>query len=375
MSSRKKILYFVTEDWYFCSHRLTLAKAAMQAGYAVCVLTRVKEHGDVIRGAGIELHALQMVRGGTNPVSEIKALYQIYLAYRRIGPDLVHHIALKPVIYGGLIAMFFPGLRVVNLVAGLGSIFSARNLKTALLRPFVKTLFRLLFRRKNTLTIVQNREDFDLMRNGLNIRTDKLKLIKGSGVDTERFSPSCIEDEKVSFGLVARMLWNKGIGEYVEAVKLLKQKGLVFTAYLVGQPDEENVASIDAEQLRKWQSSGQIVYLGHMDDIANFWRRTQIAVLPSYREGLPKSLLEAAASGRPIVATDTSGCKEVVDDGINGFLVPVKAVQALADAMEKLIADEALRISMGKSAREKVEREFSDLVIVSQTLAVYRELL
>ncbi len=375
MTFRKSILYFVTEDWYFCSHRLVLAKAAQRQGYDVSVLTRVRQHGDSIRKEGIDLIPLEMIRGGINPFSELKSLYQVWSVYRKVKPDLVHHVALKPVIYGGLVALFMPDLKVVNLIAGLGAIFSSRNWRAVALRPFVVGLFYSLFRRTNTLTIVQNQEDYDLLSGRLKLPEYKLKLIKGSGVDIERFRPVPIENSEIKLALVARMLWDKGIAEYVEAAKLLKQKGLAFEALLVGSPDPENIATIPPAQLQQWEAEGYIKYLGHIGDMAAFWRHTHIAVLPSYREGLPKSLLEAAAAGRPIVTTDTSGCKEIVEDGVNGILVPIGAVTELADAMEKLILDESLRKTMGQEGRRKVEEHFSDAIVLSQTLAAYQELL
>lgn len=374
MISPKKLLFLVTEDWYFCSHRLALAKAAQQAGFDVSVLTRVNRHGDIITHAGMNLIPLNVVRGGVNPFVELNTLWQIWLAYRRIKPDLVHHIALKPVLYGGLVALFIPNIKVVNLIAGLGSIFSSKNSVALILKPLVKKLFCVLFKRANSLTIVQNQEDFDLLFHDLQIPAQKLRLIKGSGVDTDIFYPVHEPVQPVNIVLVSRLLWDKGIGEYVRAVKLLKQKGLLFNAFLIGKPDVENMASIDIEQLDVWQAEGSIQCLGHVENIARFWHKSHVAVLPSYREGLPKSLLEAAAAGRPIVTTNTSGCKEVVDEGVNGFLVPVRAVKELADALEKLILDASLRKKMGAAGRKKVEQEFSNEIILAQTLSVYREL-
>lgn len=375
MTTRKKILYFVTEDWYFCSHRLVLAKAALREGFEVGVLTRVAQHGDAIRDAGILLLPLNIKRGGVNPLYEINTLWQVWKAYRQYRPDIVHHVAVKPVLYGTLVALLFPSLRVVNLMAGLGAIFSSERKKAVLLRPLIKGVFHFLFRRKNTLVTVQNHEDFDLLSRQLGIPTSKLKLVKGSGVDIRRFQATEEPDGIVNIALVSRLLWDKGGGEYVAAVKHLKQKGLLFNAFLVGKPDPENMASIDAGQIQQWNAEGYVQCVGHIDDIAEFWRKMHVAVLPSYREGLPKSLLEAAACGRALITTNTSGCKEIVDDGVNGILVPVKEVTELAEAMEFLILNKALRQKMGAAARHKVEQAFSDRIIVAQTLDIYQEML
>lgn len=375
MSNRPKILYFVTEDWYFCSHRLELAKAAQQAGFDVCVMTRVNQHADLILNEGMRLIPLDVRRGGINPLQELRTLWQIGSIYREIKPVLVHHVALKPVLYGSIVALIMPSLKVVNLLAGLGAVFSSDKIKARLLRPLVKSLLGRLLRRPNTCSIAQNSEDFAVLLNQLQIPARALKLIKGSGVDTEKFSVLPAPQEPITLALVSRLLWDKGIGEYVAAVKYLKQKSYHFEAVLVGKPDTENMASVSSEQLQAWHQDGLIRCLGHIENIAEFWRSAHIAVLPSYREGLPKSLLEAAACGRPIVTTDTSGCKEVVDDGISGFLVPVRDAQALAEALEKLILDEQLRKKMGAAGRRKVEQEFSDAIVLKQTLEIYQELL
>lgn len=374
--NKPKLLFFVTEDWYFCSHRLALAKTAQQAGFEVSVLTRVDQHGEVIKNEGIKLIPLDFARGGINPIRELRTLWRVRNVYRTCQPDIVHHVALKPVLYGGIVTLFMPGLKVVNLLAGLGTVFSSRQWQVLLLQPLVKLLFRVLFRRANVRTIVQNREDYALLRDRLQIPVSLLKLIKGSGVNTQQFLPAGEPPEPVSIALVSRLLWDKGIGEYVAAVKLLKLKGYQFDAYLVGRPDSENVGSISNEQLQAWDQEGYVHCLGHIEKIAGFWQKVHIAALPSYYgEGVPKCLIEAAACQRPIITSDTAGCLEIVEDGVNGMVVPARNVNALADAIEKLIVDGALRRKMGEAGREKVKQEFSDAIVLLQTLAVYRELI
>lgn len=376
MINKPKILYFVTEDWYFCSHRLTLAKAAQQAGFDVSVLTRVNQHADLILKEGMQLIPLDVRRGGINPLYELWTLWQISRIYREIKPTIVHHVALKPVLYGSIVALTMPSLKVVNLLAGLGAVFSSDKLKARVLRPLVKALLGRLLRRPNTCSITQNNEDFAVLLNQLQIPAMALKLIKGSGVDTEKFSVLPAPQEPITLALVSRLLWDKGIGEYIAAVKYLKQKGHHFEAVLVGKPDTENIASVNSEQLQAWHQEGLIRCLGHVENIADFWRNAHIAVLPSYYgEGVPKCLIEAAACSRPIVTTNTAGCNEIVGEGINGFLVPVRDSHALAEALEKLILDEQLRQKMGAAGRRKVEQEFSDAIVLKQTLDIYQELL
>ncbi len=371
----KKLLFFVTEDWYFCSHRMALAVAAKQSGdYDVTVVTRVNQHADKILEQGFKLIPLDIDRGGVNPFQEFKTLVSLWRIYRQVQPDIIHHIALKPVLYGGLITLFNRKIKVVNLVAGLGAIFSSQKTKARLLRPWVKQLLRVLFNRPLTKVIVQNSDDRQLLINQLKLAADKIALIQGSGVDIQQF---CVKLEPcgiVSVALVSRLLWDKGIAEFVDAVKILKQKGLEFNALLVGSPDNENMASVSQSQLDDWQAEGVIQCLGYVSDIAKFWQENHLAVLPSYREGLPRSLLEAAASGRAIITTDTAGCNAVVEDGVNGILVPVKDTQALADAIETLIINPELRVKMGLEGRKRVEEYFSDEIVIVQTLDVYRQI-
>jgi len=374
MDKKSKVLYFITEDWYFCSHRLALAKAAQSEGYEVAVLTRVNHHGDVIKNYGFNLIPINIDRGGINPIQELRTLFQVWRAYRAFRPDIVHHIALKPVLYGGLVLLVFSKIKSVNLLAGLGAIYSSDKLKARILRPFVGFLLRFLLSFSGSKVVVQNSEDRDVLVRHVGVPERNIVLIKGSGVDTRRYYPVPESGGKARLALVARLLWDKGIGEFIQAVKLLKQRGLSFEALLVGEPDVKNMASVTREQLQDWHDSGVVSWLGFREDVAEIWHQTHIAVLPSYREGLPKSLLEAAACGRPIVTTDTSGCKEIVQDGVNGFLVPVRDSIALADALGKLIVNPELRQSMGQAGRKLVEQQFSDEIIIAKTLKVYRDL-
>lgn len=376
INKHNKILYFVTEDWYFCSHRLELAKAAQREGHEIFVLARVREHAEVIRASGIQVIPLNIVRGGVNPLKELLIVLKVAKIYREIKPDLVHHVALKPVLYGGIVTLFSPGIKVVNLLAGLGVIFSSQHWKSRLFRPVVQRLFQVLFRRENTYNIAQNKEDYSFLQQCLSVPIDKIRLIKGSGVDIEEFHCTAETDETVSVALVSRLLWDKGVGEYVAAVKQLKQQGVIFNAFLVGKPDPENLGSVTEEQIRVWNEEGYVHCLGYIDDIAEFWHRAHIAVLPSfYGEGVPKSLIEAAACGRPIVTTASPGCNEIVEDGVNGLLIPVRDTNALAKALKKLIMDKQLRMKMGLAGRKKVEKEFSNEIVIKQAIDVYKALL
>ena len=272
MLNNNKLMFFVTEDWYFCSHRMNLARAAKQAGYEVSVLTRINEHGDAIRAEGFNLIPLDIERGGINPLRELKTLINIWRVYRQNKPDLVHHVALKPVLYGGIVSLFNRDIKVVGLVAGLGGIFSSNRWKARDLHATVKALLRLLFKRPYSRVVVQNSEDMAMLINELGIDTNTVVLIKGSGVNTKQFTDKPEPDGMVSVALVSRLLWDKGISEFVEAVRIIKQRGLEFSALLVGNPDDENMASVSQSQLNEWQASGLVECLGYVEDIAQFWK-------------------------------------------------------------------------------------------------------
>lgn len=375
--SRKKIIYLVAEDWYFCSHRLPIARAARDAGFEVVVATRVNQHADFIEQEGFRLIPLQMRRRSKNPIRELGAVLEIINIYRRDRPDIVHHVALKPVLYGALAARFTGVSAVVNALAGLGYVFSSSQTRAKILKLFVRAAFRALLNRQNSVVLLQNPDDRRMLIESKTIFPERTALISGSGVNTVRFKLSQEpEDGPVLVTLVARMLRDKGILEFVEASKLLKQQGIQFRAVLVGTPDPDNPTSIPVSQLEAWQAEGLVEWWGQNDDIPGVWAQSHISVLPSsYGEGVPMSLIEAAACGRPIITTDMPGCREIVKHEKNGLLVPIKDPKALADAICRLIEDPGLRRQMGQEGRKLVEKEFAESIVVTQTLNLYQTML
>lgn len=371
-----KLLFLVTEDWYFCSHRLPIARAARDAGFEVVVGTRVGKHGLCIQQEGFRLIPLAMRRCSKNPFRELSTILEIIQIYRREQPDLVHHVAMKPVLYGSLAAQLTGVPAVVNALAGLGFVFSSDCWKAKLLRPWIRSALRRLLNQERGKVILQNLDDQRLLIETDVLSRDHTVLIRGSGVDISRFQTSYEPgDGLIVVTLVARMLLDKGVVEFIKAIRLLKHKGMSFRAVLVGEPDPENPAAIPAHQLMAWQSEGVIEWWGRQGDISKVWKQSHIAVLPSYREGLPRTLLEAAACARPIIATDVPGCREIVQHESNGLLVPVKDPAALACAIERLIFDKDLRYKMGRKGRELVQREFADSIVVHKTLDLYRSML
>jgi glycosyltransferase involved in cell wall biosynthesis len=367
------LLYLVTEDWYFWSHRLPIARAARAAGWEVMVATRVAQHGERIRREGFRLVPVGLRRRSLAPWREAAAIAELLHLYRRERPDLVHHVGMKPVLYGSLAAALAGVPAVVNALAGMGYVFTSSEVKARLLRPLVRTAFHWLLDRGNSRLILQNPDDVAVMTKAT-VAPERVVMIRGSGVDTDAF---ILGDEIAGAPvavMVSRMLWDKGVGELVDAARLLQRRGVSLRVVLVGSPDPENPASIPERQLRDWHASGDVAWWGERSDVAKIWADCHIAVLPSYREGLPKSLLEAAACGRPLVATDVSGCREVVRDGATGLLVPPRDARALADALERLATDRDLRRRMGAAARDLVAREMSEKVVVAQTMALYGSL-
>jgi glycosyltransferase involved in cell wall biosynthesis len=370
----RKILILVSEDWYFCSHRLPIGIALKKAGADVVVVTRVRDHAKPILDAGLRLRETQLDRSGLNPLHDRKTIAELLRIYREEKPDLVHHVALKPTLYGAYCAWRTGVPAVVNALGGMGFLFLARSLPARALRGIVRQIMRVLLNRPNSRTILQNADDRDLLTGRIGVKPDRITLIRGSGVDIDRFKPVTPPPGTPVAVCVSRMLHDKGIGELVEAARLLKERGVDLKVRLVGATDD-NPASIDDATLVRWKAEGIVAVAGPSTDIAGEYANSHIAVLTSYREGLPKSLLEAAAAGRPMVATDVPGCREVCRNGETGLLVPARSVEPLAAALEQLATNEDLRARLGQAARRIATEEFAEEIIVGQTLDLYRSML
>jgi glycosyltransferase involved in cell wall biosynthesis len=376
---RRKLLFLVTEDWYFWSHRLPVARAARDAGFEVCIATRVRDHGAPIAAEGFRLCPLRWRRRGDGIVRSIRALWEIAALYRRERPDIVHHVALKPVLFGGFAAcLAFPRAptrpKVIAAVAGFGSGLAAATPFADIARQLMRWALRLAM--AGARIIVQNPEDGAALQQ-IGIAVRRITLIRGSGVDTSGFpalpDPPALP---VQVALVSRMLRSKGIPDAVAAVRRLRAEGLAVELLLVGPTDPDNRDSLTDAELAAFASEPGIAWLGRVDDVPAVWRRAAIAVLPSiYGEGVPKALIEAAACARPIVATDMPGCREIVRHGETGLLVPPGDAAALAAAIAALVGDPQRRAEMGRTGRALAEREFSEESVARQTLALYQALL
>lgn len=365
-----KLLFVVTEDWYFVSHRLALAVEARRAGFDVAVATRFGNHRRVVEDAGLRAIPFQMNRRGLNPVALMREAFVLAEIYRTERPDVVHHVALRPVVVGGLAARMVGISRVVSAVTGMGFLFTDGGGRLPWIRKTVQRVLPWLLSRG--LTIVQNNDDARQLA-GFGLPSGHLRLIPGAGVDTGRFAPGATMGPVPVVMMASRLLWDKGVGEFVDAARLLR--GRVARFVLVGAIDADNPASISDTDLKKWVAEGVVEWWGHCEDMAVTLTQADMVCLPSYREGLPKSLLEAMACGKSCIATDVPGCRDAVRHEDNGLLVPIKDAAALAEVISRLLDHPEERQKMGVRGRERVIREFSQEHVIEATLAVYREVL
>lgn len=366
-----KLLFVVTEDWYFVSHRLSLGAAAVNLGYEVVVATRVRNHGEAILNAGIRLIPFELSRRSGNPFKEIWRLFQLY---RSESPQIIHHVALKTVIYGSIAAWLIRSSAMVNAISGLGWMFTSRKRIVYMLQPLVRWIMAKVLNQESSITIIQNTQDRDLLSHA-GVDAKHIRLIPGAGVDIDVYHPVPEQPSTPCVMLVGRMLWDKGVGEFVEAARILFDQGVQARFVLVGDIDPANPAAIPESVLLDWHGRWGVDYWGRREDMPKVWQSAHIACLPSYREGMPKSLLEAAACGLPIVTTDVPGCREVIVDGQEGMLVQPNDAISLARALKCLIEQPELRRTMGAKARKRAEAVFCQERVIAATLKIYEELL
>jgi glycosyltransferase involved in cell wall biosynthesis len=379
-------------DFSLYNFWLGIIRALVASGYRVSIICPDGPYVEELRKEGVAYHRLYIDRKGTNPINELRTIWRLYRVLRKERFDLVHTFTVKPNIYGSIAAWAAGTPIVVNSVTGLGYVFiESGGVKRWILRKLVTNLHRFAFR-FSTRVIFLNPEDFELFQQYGIVNGHKGMVMNGgTGVDTEKFSSVGINPDKVQalyqelgingnqpgiiVTLISRILWDKGIAEFVEAARILRPKYPSALFLLVGPIDMGNPAAVRREYVEQAEKEGLIKYLGRRMDIAEILHISDVVTLPSYREGIPRALLEAMSMGKPIITTDTAGCRGVVEEGKNGLLVPVKDPIALASAIERLIDDEALRIKMGKYGSEKALREFDERMAVEQTLKIYEEIL
>ena len=375
-----KLLYFVGVDWFFYSHFLDRAIAAKKAGYDVVVLTSRTRGESSLADHGIRVIWIPFARSSLHPLRFFRNLRDITRVFREERPDIIHQVALKPILAGSIAARWLGLKRVINAVVGLGFAFSSRARSAKIARWFLLLFFKRIFKSLGSRVVFENGDDCRyFLENGW-VDPEGAVLIRGAGVDIKRFSPRPHNTRSFSsppvIMLLSRMLWDKGVGEFVVAARILQAKhGLQYARFiLVGDPDEDNRGSIPREQLQAWQQDGFIEWWGYREDVAGTLELATVSCLPSYREGLPKSLLESIAMGLPCVATDVPGCREAVVNGVNGFLVPPRDPLALSQALERLLSNPSLLQQFGQASRTMAVDQFSSDLINEQTLHLYRSL-
>ncbi len=371
----KRVLFIGNDVTYFLTHRLPMALGAREAGYEVHVAAPRADGVERIVAQGFQYHHIQLSRWGGHPMREFRSLCSIYRVLREVKPDLVHQVTIKPVIYGGLMARLAGRPAIVSAVSGLGFVFLQRGLLGGIVRNAARLAYKLAFAHRRIRVIFQNPDDrAEFIARGL-VNAKKTVLIKGSGVNVKIFAASPEPQGAVTVVFPSRMLWDKGLREFVDAAGKLRSEGITARFALVGNEEPGNPASASTSQLQQWHDSGVVEWWGYRGDMSAVFAGAHLVCLPSYREGVPKALIEAAACGRAIVTTDVPGCREIVRDGWNGLLAPARDANALADALRSLIADAEKRAEFGERGRELAVAEFSVERVVQETLEVYRDLL
>ena len=371
-ASPRRLLYVANEDFAFLMHRLPMARAARDAGYEVHVATNVNAGAAAIAAERFVLHPIPFRRGGLSPSSALPTIRAIRAVETAIEPDVVHHSGLQSSVLGSLAALG-RATPVVNAMTGLGYVFTSASWRSRLLKQGLLWLLPRLMNRAPSCVLVQNPDDSDALQ-AMGVRADKITLIPGSGVDTDRFQPLPEPDGPITFGFAGRLLTDKGVRALVAAHRLLRQQGRDDQLLIAGSPDPANPASVSAMEVEAWRTEPGITLLGQIKDITELWRCCHIAVLPSHREGLPVSLLEAAACGRPLISTDAPGCREIAIHGQTGLSVPVEDPTALAQAMAQLATSPELRARYGRGARQLVEDKLSARIIGRSVVALYDRL-
>ena len=369
-----KILYIVNEPWFFLSHRLPIAVAAKKQGYTVHVATRAGEAVQEILDKGFIHHELSLSRNSSSVPNELASLLDIWKLINKVEPDVLHLVTIKPVLYGGIVSRLTSVNKVVAAVSGLGTLFLATGAKAELKRKVGIGLYRLALQSNKTTVILQNPDDKQLLIDLKAVKAEQTTLIRGSGIDLSEFKafPENLDDIPV-VTFAARLLFDKGLAEYIEAIKLLNKKGIIASYQIVGDLDPGNSTSATATDIEEWQSIPNLNVVGYQKDMATVLRHSNMVVLPSYREGLPKVLIEAGACGRAVITTDVPGCRDAIEANKTGLLVPAKDVNELAKAIEKLVTDSELRVQMGVAGRQLAEREFAIEKVVKQHLSIYQQ--
>ena len=373
MASR--LLFLVNSSSYFLSHRLGIAIEAKKQGYEVHIASPEDGCEDTFKIKGLMHHKLPISRTSINIFSEIKAFLNIYFLIKKINPDLLHLITIKPVIYGGIISRLIQIKGVVSAVPGLGYVYISKGIRAAILRFFINYFYKVSFSKKSLKIIFQNKDDMNKLRLAVGFDPIKSVIIKGSGVDLDEFKSTPLPEGRPVISMISRLQEDKGVKEFARAAQMIKERKIEADFWLIGDTDSSYPSPILIEDLQEWENKGFLSVLGYRKDINILIGNSNIIVLPSYREGLPKVLLEAAACGRPVITTDVPGCRAAIEEGKTGLLVPPRDSLSLADKIEYLLRNKELLKKMGNAGRKLAEENFSLDKVVSAHLKIYSSLI
>jgi len=372
---KKKLLFIVNVDWFFLSHRLPIAIEAQNQGYEVHIAVSVTDKLESLESHGFIVHPLTLDRSSTGLMGGVKTFIEIFQILRDIRPHIVHLVTIKPVLLGGIATRLSGVPAMVAAIPGLGTLFISNNSRISVLRYFVQKLYSFALGHSNSVIIVQNSDDKSILLDMQAIKSEQVRLIRGSGVDLKDYSIELEPAGTAVITMAARLLRDKGVYEFVEAARLINAGGIDAEFRLIGDIDPGNPTTITEAELQQWRQEGCVKILGFRDDIARQYAQSNIVCLPSYyREGLPKCLVEAAACGRAVVTTDMPGCRDAIEPDKTGLLVPPRDAAALADAIQRLIENPELRYKMGEEGRKLAEQEFAIEKIVNEHLIIYKEL-
>lgn len=371
-----KILFLINDLNFFCSHRLPIARELQLKGFEVKIA--YGDHGgfksSILEEQGFETFYVPIERSGMNLLKEFKSILLIFKLFLLVKPDLVHLVTIKPYLYGGIVARLVRVPSLVSAVSGLGTLFIHKNFKSKILRTFLYPLYYFAFSHPNQSVIVQNKEDANLLMNWGVLKKNKIKLIRGSGVKIEEFVDLEETNTIPVVCFLARLLVDKGVYEFIAAAKILKKRGINAKFILAGDIDPKNKSGLNKNDITKIKKGNHVQVIGYQKDVPKLYASSHIICLPSYREGLPKSLIEAAAAGRAVVTSDVPGCRDAIESGKTGLLVPVKDEEALANAINYLIENPDIRKQMGRAGRKLAEREFKLEGVIKNHISIYKKL-
>ncbi len=372
--TKKTLLFVLNNSDFFISHRLDIGIEALKQGWVVHVAAGEGSSKGIKRleSLGIKHHRLPLTRSGKNPIRELKTFYSLYKLLVQLKPQVLHLVTIKPVLYGGIAARFAKTNFIVFAISGLGRIFTSSKLSVRFIRWFVSVLYKLALAHKRKVIIFQNTDDLNTLKHIVNINDSNIQLIRGSGVDLKRFSYQAEHIKTPVVSIACRLLKDKGVGEFISAIKILNNRNVEANYWIVGDVDEGNPSSFRPHEVEQWRQLPNVTVKGYSDDIAKVYANSHIVCLPSYREGFPKSLIEAAAAGRPIITTDVPGCRDAVIPNETGLLVAIKDPEQLASALEKLILDSELRKHMGRKGRTFAELNFAIERVVEIHMDIYK---